>query len=333
MNIDFNDLKKLSKEGSEISNIWRKELGEMPHKIKGNFIAFFGRQFNPDYKWNRCLKPLWSGFYIKYNDLEMMVDPGINILERAERIGVNLALTNTLFISHAHIDHKNDANVVAEIASYRENAILKILMSQNTLDEKAMTHYHSSLNSEGDEGNIVLLNKDENKNGIILGDKIKLTPVEVVHTIGGSFGFVLDLNGFKIGYTGDTGFNTTYKTTDGKEFFVKDKVLDKKNIEGPGAFNEGLKKVFSDVDLLVFNLHDVEFRKHTKHNFYHSTVSDAINVLQDSKVKHCFFEHFNPYGCLGVEYPQKVNQYIKESTGKETKLVDLNGLVINLDTI
>ena len=48
-----------------------------------------------------------------------------------------------------------------------------------------------------------------------------------------------------------------------------------------------LDNFIGEVDLLVFNLHDVEFRKHTKHNLYHSTVSDAVKVLRDSKVKHC----------------------------------------------
>jgi ribonuclease BN (tRNA processing enzyme) len=327
MPIDFTELKQLSKEARDISNTLRKELSEMPHKIEGNFIAFFGRQFNLDYKWNSALKPLWSGFYIKYNDLEIMVDPGINILERAERIGVNLALTNTLFISHAHIDHKNDANVIAEMVSYRNDGVLNILMSQNSLDDGAMSHYHSSSKAV----NLVLLDKNKE---IELPGGTKLKPVEVVHSINGAYGFTLDLNGLKVGYTGDTGFNTTYKTTDGREISILEKIIDKKDIEAPGAFNEELKKVFSEVDLLVFNLHDVEFRKQTKHNFYHSTVSDAVKVLKDSKVKHCFFEHFNPQGGgLGVEYPKKVNEYIKESTGKDTKLVGLNGLVINLDKI
>lgn len=327
MSIDFAELKQLSKEARDVSNTLRKELGEMPHKIEGNFIAFFGRQFNPDYKWNSALKPLWSGFYIKYNDLEMMVDPGINILERAERIGVNLARANTLFISHAHIDHSNDADLVAEMASYRENSVLNVLMSQKTSDEKVIGQYHFSSLSDN---KLTLLNKDEEVN---LSNNIKLKPIEVVHSIVGAFGFVLDLNGLKIGYTGDTGFNTTYKNIDGKEFSALEKVADKKEIEGSGTFNGGLKKVFSEVDLLVFNLHDVEFRKYTKHNFYHSTVSDAVEVLRDSKVKLCFFEHFNPHGCLGTEYPQKVNEFIKESTSKDTKLVGLNGLVINLDNI
>lgn len=327
MPIEFDELKKLSKEARDVSNALRKELGEMPHKIDGNFIAFFGRQFNPDYKWNRALKPLWSGFYIKYNDLEMMVDPGINILERAERIGVNLARTNALFISHGHIDHGHDADVIAELASYRENSNLRVFMSEHTKEEKIMSHYHSQF-QEGVE--IVLIDKIEE---VDLGNNIKLEPIEVVHTISGSFGFVLDLNGFKIAYTGDTGFNATYKTTDGGELSATEKILDKKEIEGPGAFNERLKEVFREVDLLVFNLHDVEFRKHTKHNLYHSTVSDAVNVLKGSKIKNCVFEHFNPHGCLGTEYPQKVNQYIKEATGKETTLVALNGHVVNLDNI
>lgn len=327
MPIDFSELKQLSKEAREISDKLRKELGEMPHKIEGNFIAFFGRQFNPDHKWNTALKPLWSGFYIKYNDLEMMVDPGINILERAERMGVNLSLTNTLYISHGHIDHGHDANVVAEMAAYRENCMLRILMSQHTKKEKIMSHYHSS---SKDETKIMMLDKSEKIN---LGNGIKLKPIKVNHKINGSYGFVLNLNGLKIGYTGDTGFISTFKTIDGKEHSVSDKIVEKKEIESPGAFNERLIKIFSDVDLLVFNLHDVEFRKHTKHNLYHSTVSDAVEVLRDSKVKFCFFEHFNPHGCLGPEYPQKVNKFIQESTGKETKLVGLNGLIINLDNI
>lgn len=327
MTVDFSELKQLSKEARDVSDTLRKELGEMPHKIEGNFIAFFGRQFNPDYKWNSALKPLWSGFYIKYNDLEMMVDPGINVLERAERIGVNLARTNTLFVSHGHIDHGHDANVIAEMAAYREDSKLRVLMSERTQEEKIMSHYHSQ-SQDGVE--LVLIDRVEE---IDLGNNIKLKPVEVMHTITGTFGFVLDFNGLKIGYTGDTGFNATYKTIDGRELLVKDKILDKKEIEEPGAFNEKLKKVFSKVDLLVFNLHDVEFRKHTKHTLYHSTVSDAVNILSGSKVKHCFLEHFNPHGCLGTEYPQKVNQYIKESTGKETTLVALNGHVVNLDNI
>ncbi len=328
MSIKFEELKKLAKKQTKISSQLRKELSLMPHIIKGNFIAFLGRQFDPNYKWNSALKPLWSGFYIKYNDLELVVDPGINILERAQKIGINLSRANTLFISHAHIDHNNDANLVAEMVAYRENANLRLLMSQNSVNEKTMKRYHMSLNNNKDGENLVII---DNIKEIDLENGIKLKPIKVLHNIEGSFGFVLDLGKIKIGYTADTGFYKTYKTLE-SEYSVRD-IKNKKEIEGPGDFNTEIIKDFKNVDVLVFNLHDLEFRKNTAHNIYHSTVADAIEVLSDSKVKLCIFDHFNPHGCAGIEYPLKVNEFISEATSKNTELVGLNGLIINLDKL
>jgi len=323
MDTKFNELENLSKKSKNIADELRDELGVMPHKIKGNFIAFFGRQFNPKYKWNRVLKPLWSGFYIKYNDLELMVDPGINILERAQKIGVNLSRTNTLFISHAHIDHSHDANVIAEMVSYRKDSFLNVLMSKETNEERVMSHYHLKLE------NSIKLNLLEDKIAISLFNDISLSPIKVVHSINGSFGFVLDLEGIKIGYTGDTGFCLTYKSKDGLNFNINDKI-DKSNIEEAGVFNDNLKSAFSNTDYLIFNLHDVSFRKKTKHNIYHSTVNDAIQVLSGSMIKKCFIEHFNPFGSLGKKYPKKVVNYLKDTTRKDVVLIPLNGFILPL---
>ena len=65
MSIKFEELKELAEKQTEISGQLRKELSLMPHTTEGNFIAFLGRQFDPNYKWNSALKPLWSGFYIR----------------------------------------------------------------------------------------------------------------------------------------------------------------------------------------------------------------------------------------------------------------------------
>lgn len=326
MPIKFSELEDLSEKTKALAGDLRKELGVMPHKIEGNFIAFFGRQFNPGYKWNTVLKPLWSGFYIKYDDLEMMIDPGVNILERAEKIGINLARVNTLFISHGHIDHGHDADVVAEMFSYGFDGKLRILISERTDEERILRHYHFS---SGKEKELILIDKENN---ISLGKNIDLLPIKVLHSIDGAYGFILNINGFKIGYTGDTGFCTTYKSKEGKEFSVYDKI-DKENIEEPGLFNEDLKKVFSETDYLVFNLHDITFRKNTKHNLYHSTINDAIKVLSNSKIEKVFLEHFNPHGCMGEEFPKKVAKYIEENSGKESILIPLNGHIFNLNNI
>lgn len=257
-----------------------------------------------------------------------MVDPGINILERSQRVGINLSKTNALFISHAHIDHNNDANVVSEMVAYRENASLRILMSQKSVNEKAMSHFHLSTNNNKDGKNLIVLDNFEE---IDLGDKIKLKPIKVFHTIEGSYGFVLDLGKIKIGYTADTGFYETYKTLN-KEYSVYN-IKDKKEIEAPGAFNANLINAFKNVDVLVFNLHGLDFKKKSTHNLYHSTIAGATEILIGSTIKLCVFEHFNPHGCLGPSYPQKVNKFIKQSTQKNTKLVGLGGLIVNLDKI
>jgi ribonuclease BN (tRNA processing enzyme) len=328
MDINIEELRQLAEQQLEISNQYRKELSTMPHKVNGNFIAFLGRQTDPSYKWNLALKPLWSGFYIKYNNLELMVDPGINTLERAQRIGINLSKTNALFISHAHIDHKNDANLISEMVAYRDSADLRILMSQESINENIMSHFHLSSNNNKDGENLIIL---DNFKEIDLGDGIKLRPIEVFHSIGGSFGFVLDLGKIKIGYTADTGFYDTYKTLSG-EYSVCD-IKNKKEIDAPGAFNVDLINAFKGVDVLVFNLHGIDFKKNSAHNLYHSTMAGAIEVLSDSKIKLCVFDHFNPHGCLGPSYPEKVNKFIQQSTNKDTKLVGLNGLVVDLDKI
>lgn len=328
MPIDFLQLKRMADKEREISKKYRKELGEMPHKIKGNFLTFLGRQFNPRYKWNRCLKPYWGGFFIRYNSLELMVDPGVNVLGRTGKVGVNLARTNTLFISHAHIDHKNDANVVVELASYRENANLRFLMSQRTMADGAVSQYHLSSSGDDLEKNIILLDTIDE---VSLAEGIKLRPIRVIHSIEGAFGFVLDLGKLKVGYTADTGFYETFKTATG-EYPVSGHIKSKA-VEAPGIFNQTLKNVFSEVDILIFNLNSLDFRKNSAHNLYHATVADAIEVLRDSRVKFCFFDHFNPYGCLGPDYPKQINKFIQESTNKKTELVGLNGKVVNLDKI
>jgi len=316
---------KKEEEEKELSNKLRRDFSNSDHDIEGNFIAVLGRQFDNDYKFNKCLKPLWAGFYIKYNDLELMVDPGVNVLERTQRIGVNISKTNTLFISHAHTDHKNDTNVVSEMVAYQESPKLKILMSEKSLEEGAMSNYHIQLHDKEKDNLIILKNNVD----IDINSSTSIKPIEVKHSIDGSFGFILSVGDMKIGYTADTGFYKTYKTKDGE--FETSKVTDKNEIEGPGEIDHKLVKFFSDVDILIFNLHGVSFRKHTAHNLYHTTVKSAVDVLKGSNVKTCIFDHFNSTGCLGREFSEEVNDYIKQDTGKDTRMVGLDGLVIKLN--
>ena len=323
MSISFDDLRAMADKQTELAHKYRKELGFTPHAIEGNFIAFLGRQFSPNYFWNRALKPLWGGIYIKYNNLELMIDPGINTLQRAQHLGINLSKTNALFISHAHTDHANDANVVSEMVTYRNTEDLKLLMSKKTLDDGVINQYHLNLHTSKNAVNLL-----EDRKTIELGEDISITPIKVCHSIEGSFGFLLDLKSICIGYTADTGFYKTYKTQTGS-FPVED-IKNKEEVLAPGIFNDELIKVFQKANILAFNLHDVDFRAHSAHSLYHSTVPGAIELLKNSSIDLCIFDHFNPHGSLGADYPNMVHQYIKEQTKKLSHFVGLEGRVISI---
>ncbi len=321
MTVSFDQLLKLSEVDKEQVKKYRELLPISSHKIRGNFLAVFGRQFKPN-PWNTCLKPMWGGFYIKYNDLEMMVDPGVNILTRAENLGVNLARTNVLYVSHAHIDHKNDSNVVLEMSSYRKSPQTRLLISQKSLQDVAVSTHHAEV------AEIILL---DGAHKIGLPGKVSLNPVgPIIHSIDGAYGFVLNLRGLTIGYTADTGFYKSFLTNEG-ELDIRNLKDFNGDITGPGKFNLTLSNQFGDVDILVFNLHSVTFRKNSKHNLFHSTVDNAIQVLRNSKVKLCVLDHFNPHGPTGDQFPKLVAEYIEQESGKRVVMTRLQGLSLGLD--
>ena len=285
----------------------------------------FGRQFSTANRFNPGLKPLWSGFYVKTRDLEMMVDPGVSSLTRAEKLGINLSKANTVFLSHAHIDHTNDANVIMEMTGYRPKGTpVKLLLSETTLRARAVSHFHAGLSGKVNTE----IHHLSDRRPLALTKVYALTPVKVKHSIAGSYGFILQSPALTVGYTADSGFSKTFHTTTGE--YSSNATNYKGTITGPGAFNWALAKRFQDVDVLVFNLHNIQFRKGSRHSLYHSSVQDLIRILKGSRIKRCIVDHFNPHGALGPSYPRQVQDYVRQETGKDVRFVPLSGKVYKL---
>jgi ribonuclease BN (tRNA processing enzyme) len=314
------NLQKIEK-GEQIAYKKQRAAGHThPHKAKGNFIAMLGRQYKPFFKNDIGFKPLHSGFYIKYHDLELMVDPGVNTLDRAQKIGVNLYRANGLFISHAHSDHDNDANIVVEIAS-NNGEKFDLLASKEALGDRTVKPWHIEENTRAN----IDLHKLSDES-ITLFKEYALKPIKTYHSIDGSFGFVLDLDGIKIGYTGDSGFTKKFKTTESE--YVVGNTEYSGEILGPTEFNNELKSVFANVDILIFNLHNFSY---CKSSVFHSTAFDLIEILKDSKVKLCICDHFNPNSALHKKYSGNVIEFIKQKSEKNVVLVPNQGLVVKLD--
>lgn len=130
------------------------------------------------------------------------VDPGPGALIRTYQFGFNPRNLNGIFVSHAHTDHYNDAEVLIEAMT---RGMTKqqgtIFGSESVLNgfEKwgpCISSYHQSMSD------VFVLKPDEfcEVNGI----KVKGTAIE--HGDPAGCGFQIDYNGFKVSYTSDTGY-------------------------------------------------------------------------------------------------------------------------------
>ena len=145
-----------------------------------------------------------GGFRIN-GSIRIHVDPGPGALLSGNKFGQNASDVQLLIVTHNHIDHMNDAGLIIEAMS--EHALKKkgrLIASKSVIigdenNDKGISNYH--------------LNKLEahtvaspgKKIDVKIGDaSCSLLPVPVRHEDKTGFGFVLEMDGKRIGYTSDT---------------------------------------------------------------------------------------------------------------------------------
>ena len=130
------------------------------------------------------------------------IDPGPGALIRTYQFGFDPRNLSGIFVSHAHTDHYNDAEILIEAMTRgmtKYNGT--IFGSQSVLKgyEKwgpCISSYHQS------QSDTVVL-----KPGVIQEvDNIKVKGTEIEHGDPAGIGFQIDYNGFKVSYTSDTGY-------------------------------------------------------------------------------------------------------------------------------
>lgn len=169
-----------------------------------------------------------GGFLLLGKSLTIHVDPGPGALFSLLDFGQNPLSTDALIVTHAHIDHVHDAPLVIEGMTghmLKKKGIL--IASRNTLEgdefgDRSITRYHQSMLgqicvfSQHDKKEFAVQKKDGMAAFTLIG-----APVN--HDDKSGFGFVVEMDGVRIGYTSDT------------EYF------------------EGLSKHFQNCDALVAN--------------------------------------------------------------------------------
>ncbi len=144
-----------------------------------------------------------GGFRIdNLNGKNYHVDPGPGALVRTYQFGLDPRNLEGVFISHAHTDHYNDAEILIEAMTRgmtKDHGV--ILGNKSVLDgyEKwgpGVSKYHQSRSKKY----VLEPNSVENFGGFaIKGTK-------TVHGDPEGIGFQIDYRGFKLSYTSDTGY-------------------------------------------------------------------------------------------------------------------------------
>lgn len=266
-------------------------------------------------------KWLFNGFLIYLGKVIILVDPGAEILTRIPDLK-DLLKVNTLYISHGHIDHYADANIAIEFMVLPKQKEIKLLAPKDVFKRKLISDYHSGRDGKLTQIRILELNKKLKikLNGVIL------RPIALYHSLEENFGFILEYEKLKIGYLADTGYTHTFKTSTGK-IYPSGTNNHEGNFEDIISKNKRIKNIFSQVDILIANINDLIFTKHSK---YHLTGYDLIDILSDSQVKKCFISNLHPIDLLGLNIAKKISSFITKKSGVETIFIPKSGLSFDL---
>ncbi len=150
----------------------------------------------------------WTGgFRINSDAANIHVDPGPGALLRSNKLRQSPLKLDAIIITHAHIDHCNDANLMIEAMSgfaLKKRGIL--IGSENVLSggEKIITDYH--LQHCGTVFTPSLEKHGEKKTFKTKKGEFELEFIKVKHDEPSGFGFKLKIEDMIIGYTSDTDF-------------------------------------------------------------------------------------------------------------------------------
>jgi ribonuclease BN (tRNA processing enzyme) len=210
-----------------------------------------------------------GGMHLEHDDFSLYIDPGPGALVHALDADIALDALDALLVTHAHLDHCNDMNVLIEAMTDGGDREQGRLLANRTVIEgadlpdrfaKGDGTYGARIEPVLDAFHRGLL---ETVTEVADGGRYDLGPFtvhtrEMRHSDPHSIGFTLTADDLNVGFTGDT------------ELF------------------DGLIEFFRDCDVLVCNL-----MRPLEHEWKgHLTTEDAAELLNAVEPDYAIMQHF-----------------------------------------
>ena len=142
-----------------------------------------------------------GGIILQVEDLQFHIDPGPGALNKARENGVNVHHTTGIFVTHNHINHCNDLNVIVDAMTHSGIEHRGVILGSKSVLEPSensnpyLTKHHSNMVEK-----IIPLEKGH-KVGVEL---IEIHALSAEHTDSSAIGFKFFCPRFTLSYTGDT---------------------------------------------------------------------------------------------------------------------------------
>ncbi len=228
-----------------------------------------------------------GGFRINSEKFKMHADPGPGAFLKSFEHKQKLTDLNALFVSHAHIDHCNDANMLIEAMNFGNFKGGKgtLLASESVINgyekfEKQIDEYFKKM--------LQSCRALKPAEVHTFSESISLIATRTKHEDPSAIGFILNTEGLKLGYTADT------------EKF------------------EGISKEYEGCDFLIINC----LRPDDDKLEYHLTSQDVISTINDlrQKPRAIFITHLGmKFLKAGKELQRK---FIESATGVRTIIAE-----------
>ncbi len=145
-----------------------------------------------------------GGIILQVEDLQFHLDPGPGALTKAKEYGINLQHNTAILVSHNHLNHCNDLNIVIDAMTHSGIEQRGIILGSKSIFQSTENNHPAITKHHQNQVEKIIPLEKNHKVGIELTE---INALSSEHTDSSAIGFKFFCPKFTLSYTGDTKIN------------------------------------------------------------------------------------------------------------------------------